>query len=359
MPFRWTQVGQGPQGALFADEDLVDRHVGTGEFRGLEFFHVDARRIVNEIPKAARLPFRHTINPYRGCSHACTYCFARPTHAYLDFDTGDDFDRKIVVKVNAVERARAELHPARRMAQGIDAIALGTNTDPYQRCEGKYHLTQGLIDVFADTGTPFSILTKSTLILRDLDRLVAAAARVPVRCNLSIGTLDADVWRVTEPGTPPPWKRVEAVARLNRAGIPCGVLMMPIVPGLSDDDAQLQATVDACVGAGAVSIGAGYLHLRPGVREHFFARLRPHRPELVAAYETRYGDGRAYLPGADERALSARVGRLVDEARAARRLAGDIGPRHVSRQAARDELSPVPRRSGEASPSSLQLDLWG
>ena len=130
------------QPALFAEEEFTERHVGRGEFRGMEFLHVNARSIINEVPRASRLPFRYTINVYRGCSHACTYCFARPTHEYLGFNIGEDFERRIVVKVNAVERLRAEL-AARRWAG--HHIAMGTNTDPYQRCEGKYHLTQGVV----------------------------------------------------------------------------------------------------------------------------------------------------------------------------------------------------------------------
>src|SRR5687767_7982291 len=135
---RWKSADDtGGQGAFFADEELVERHVGTGEYRGLEFLHVNARRIVNEVPHSSPVPFRYTINAYRGCSHACRYCFARPTHDYLGLGIGEDFDRKIVVKVNAVERLRAEL---RSPKWGGDHIAMGTNTDPYQRAEGKYQI---------------------------------------------------------------------------------------------------------------------------------------------------------------------------------------------------------------------------
>src|SRR5205823_8446565 len=174
---RWKLAdaeGEAPQGALFdlEREGIVEHHVGTGEFRGMEFLHVNSQRVINEVPAASRMPFTHTINAYRGCSHACVYCFARPTHSYLGFDTGPDFERKIVVKVNAVERLRAEL--ATPTWSG-EAIAMGTNTDPYQRAEGKYHLTQGIVRVLGEAGNPFSILTKSTLILRDLEHLLEAA----------------------------------------------------------------------------------------------------------------------------------------------------------------------------------------
>jgi DNA repair photolyase len=292
-PVRWrTTNDQNPQGSLFDADSLLDRHVGRGEFRGLEFLHVNARSIINEVPNASRMPFRYTINAYRGCSHSCIYCFARPTHAYLDLDIGRDFDTKIVVKVNAVERLRAELHPKR---WGGHHIAMGTNTDPYQRAEGKYHLTRGIVEVLTEAANPFSILTKSTLILRDLDLLAEAARRADVHANFSIGTLDEDVWKLTEPGTPHPRQRVEAVAKLNAAGVPCGVLIAPILPGLSDRPEQIEAVKAACRKAGATSASVVKLHLRKGVKEHFMGWLAQARPDLVPEYERLYR-GRAYLP---------------------------------------------------------------
>ena len=296
---------QGPRQVVLFD-DVVERHVGRGEFRGMEFLHVNARRIINEVPKSSPVPFRHTINAYRGCSHACSYCFARPTHEFLDMNSGADFERRIVVKVNAVERLRAELAPARWAGHHI---AMGTNTDPYQRCEGKYRLTRGIVEALGRARNPFSILTKSTLILRDLDVLTEAAAHADVRANLSIGTLDEHVWRTTEPGTPHPRRRVEAVARLNAAGIPCGVLVAPVLPGLSDAPEQLEEVVKACVDAGAVSIGAMLLHLRPGVREHWFEWLHRERPDLVDEHESLYP--RAYAPKARQKELSDLVGGLL------------------------------------------------
>jgi DNA repair photolyase len=306
---RWPTVdGAGDGEAIFDADALADRHVGRGEFAGMEFLHVNAKHLISEVPASSRMPFRFTINAYRGCSHACTYCFARPTHDYLGLGIGEDFERRIVVKVNAVELLRAELAPRR---WGGHHIAMGTNTDPYQRCEGKYRLTQGIIGVLADAGNPFSILTKSTLVLRDIGRLAAAARQSDVRCNLSIGTLDDRVWKLTEPGTPRPVARVEAVRRLNEAGVPCGVLIAPV---LSDAEEQLAAVVDACVAAGAVSISTVYLHLRPGVKDHYLERLADSMPELAAATASRYRG--AYLPKADQATLTARVRALVDMARA-------------------------------------------
>jgi DNA repair photolyase len=226
-------------------------------------------------------------------------CFARPTHEYLDMNAGDDFERKIVVKINAVEKLRSELHPSRWAG---DHIAMGTNTDPYQRCEGKYHLTRGIVETLAEHANPFSILTKSTLILRDLDILTEAAQRADVRANFSIGTLDEEVWKTSEPGTPHPKRRVEAVARLNEAGIPTGVLVAPILPGLSDRPDQIEAVVRACAEAGAVSISPILLHLRPGVKEQYMPWLEKQRPDLKPLYDKLYP--RSYAPKEEQRKLS-------------------------------------------------------
>ena len=296
---RWREAEEDEQPALF---DGAERHLGKGSLRGMTFLHVHAKRIVNTVSPKARVPFGHTINVYRGCSHACVYCFARPTHAYLDLGIGEDFDRVIVVKVNAVERLRAELAHPRWTGE---AIAMGTNTDPYQRCEGHYRLTRGVVEVLARRGNPFSILTKSPMILRDLD--ILAEAR-DASTAFSIGTLDEEVWRLTEPGTPHPMRRVEAVARLVDAGLPCSVLVAPVLPGLSDSPEQLDAVVRACVEAGATSSSSIQLHLRPGVREHFFGWLQQARPDLLASYGERYRT--SYARG-EQRALSALVGRLV------------------------------------------------
>jgi DNA repair photolyase len=301
---RWPLADDDEAGALFPDERRATRHVGTGAYLGLEFLHVNAKTIINHVP-GERFGFSYTINPYRGCSHACTYCFARPTHEYLGLGIGTDFERKIVVKINAVERLRAELASPKWHGQ---LIAMGTNTDPYQPAEGKYHLTQGIIGVLAKAQNPFSILTKSTLVLRDLDRLVAAGRRTQVRLDFSIGTLDRDVWRSTEPGTPPPDRRMEAVRRLNEAGIPCGVLVAPILPGLSDSDDQIRAVVEAAVAAGAVSVTGVPLHLRPGVREHYLDWLALTHPALVGDHERLFSRS-AYQP----KSARSRVARLIDQ----------------------------------------------
>ena len=289
--FRWRVVDD-DGAALFGVDDLFDRGRGTGRMSDLEFLHVTAKRILNHVPSASRAPANWTINVYRGCSHACRYCFARPTHEYLGFNIGADFDTKIVVKINAVERLRAELaDPSWRG----ETVAMGTNTDPYQRAEAKYKLTRGVLETLAEHANPFSILTKSPLVTRDLDLLRAAAERADVTVNFSIATLDERVWRATEPGAPHPRRRIEAMAKLAGAGIRTGALMMPILPGLSDRPEQLRETVAAIDQAGGRLLGIGPLHLRPGVREHFLGWLAEADPKLHADYLRRYA-GRAYAP---------------------------------------------------------------
>ncbi|HVA10486.1 MAG TPA: radical SAM protein [Acidimicrobiales bacterium] len=315
MALRWTLADGEDAGTLFPDESAATRHVGRGAYAGLEFLHVNARTIINRVPPESRMPFTFTVNPYRGCSHACTYCFARPTHEYLGLGIGEDFERRIVVKINAVERLRAELRAAR---WGGELIAMGTNTDPYQHAEGKYHLTRGILSVLSEARNPFSILTKSTLILRDTDLVVAASARTTVSVNFSVGTLDRQAWKLTEPGTPPPDKRIEALRRLVEAGVSCGVLVAPVLPGLSDSEDQLRAVVEACAAAGASSIHGVALHLRGTVRGHYLEWLAGVRPDLAVLYRERFRRG-AYQPQAEQ-------DRIAEVIRAAARDCDVRGP---------------------------------
>jgi DNA repair photolyase len=354
VAFRWRRAeDDGGQPMLFPEEQIVDRRVGIGAYRGLEFLHVNAQRVINEVPAASRMPFRYTINAYRGCSHACAYCFARPTHEYLGLDMGTDFERKLVVKVNAVEKLRAELRAPRWHG---DHIAMGTNTDPYQRAEGRYHLTRGIVEALADAGNPFSILTKSTLILRDLDLLVRAAARTDVQCNLSIGTLDEEVWRVTEPGTPHPRQRVEAVRRLNDAGIPTGVLVAPVIPGWSDRPEQLEEVAAACLDAGAVFVTPIALHLRRGVKEHFLGFVSEKRPELHGDLSRRYARS-AYLPAQEQQAIAACVDAVVDPGHRRRSRADTFGHPDTAPAVAPRPSAPPADGERSALPRPEQLAL--
>ena len=232
-------------------------------------------------------------------------CFARPTHEYLDFNAGRDFEREIVVKVNAPEVLRAELA---RPSWRHEHVAMGTNTDPYQWVEGRYRLMEGILEALRDAGNPCSVLTKSPLLLRDLPLMVEIAKRAGFSANLSIPTLDERAWRETEPHTPNPRARLEAVAELNRAGIPTGVLIAPLMPGINDAPSQVEPLVAAAVHAGATSIGGVALHLRRGVKGVFMDWMREARPDLVGRYESLYGTG-AYAPAAERERLTALVRR--------------------------------------------------
>ncbi len=444
--FRWRLADDERDGqpALFEVGGLAGPQRGTGRLSGLEFLHVTTKRILNEVPARSRMPFRWTINVYRGCSHACAYClagdtrvllangrtrqiarlragdrvfgtvregrtrqyvptavlahwqttkpafrvelsggtsivasadhrfltargwrqvaglvsgdrlagmggfdephdesplrvdavqaldielpmydittgtgdfiangvvshncFARPTHEYLGLDIGSDFERKIVVKINAVERLRAELDDPNWAGEGV---AMGTNTDPYQRCEGKYKLTRGVVEALTERANPFSILTKSALVLRDLDLISEAARRTEVTVNFSIGTLDERVWRATEPGTPHPRRRIEAMRRMAEAGVATGALIAPVLPDLSDAAEQLGEVAAAIRATGGRVLGTVPLHLRPGVREHFLGWLAGFDKELHADYLRRYAHS-SYAPAQ----YAERIRRLVED----------------------------------------------
>lgn len=287
----------------YRDEAVV-RRFDAPEALETRFYEVRARSALNRVPGVSRMPFRWTVNPYRGCAHACVYCFARPTHRYLDFNPGRDFEREIVVKVNVPEVLRAEL--ARKSWKG-EHVALGTNTDPYQWVEGRYKLMQGVWEAMRDAaggaGNPCSVLTKSPLLLRDLPLMREIAERTQFSASLSIPTLDEKAWRASEPHTPNPRARIEAVAELNRAGIRTGVLIAPLMPGINDAPHQVEPLLEAVREAGATSIGGVALHLRGEVRDVFMEWLGEARPELVERYEEMYSRG-AYAPSEERKRLA-------------------------------------------------------
>ncbi len=286
----------------YRDEAIV-RRFDAPEALETRFYEVRARSVLNRVPERSRMPFRWTVNPYRGCSHGCTFCFARPTHRYLDFNAGRDFEKEIVVKVNAPEVLRTEL--AKRSWKR-EHVALGTNTDPYQWVEGRYRLMEGIWEVLRDAANPCSVLTKSPLLLRDLPLMLQIAERASFSASLSIPTLDENAWRETEPHTPNPKARLEAVAELNRAGIPTGVLIAPLMPGINDSPEQVEELLAQVAEAGASSVGGVALHLRGEVRGVFMDWLRTQRPDLVPRYEKLYRRG-AYAPQEERRRLSRMV----------------------------------------------------
>ena len=261
---------------------------------------------LNRVPDASRVPFRWTVNPYRGCTHSCHYCFARAYHTYIDLGVGDDFSSKIVVKTNVAEVLRRELAAPRWEGE---TIAMGTATDPYQHCEGRYRLTRAVIEVLVDFANPLSLLTKSTMILRDLDVFLRLNEVAPLSVSMSIGTLDEDVRRVVEPGTPPGRRRLEILTRFAAAGIRTGVLVAPILPGLTDDEEHLDEVLAACADAGIGWASGIVLHVRPAIREHFMPWMKQTYPWLYPRYVELYGN-RAYAPRSYQEEISERLARL-------------------------------------------------
>ncbi len=283
----------------FSDPAVV-RTFSAPEALNVRFYEVNARSVINKVPERSRMPFRYTINPYRGCSHACVYCFARPTHKYLGFDAGRDFEREIVVKVNAPEVARTQLG---KPAWKTEHVALGTNTDPYQWVESRYRLMPGIWKAMRDYSNPCSVLTKSPLLLRDIEVFKQIVERTEFVANLSVPTLEEKAWRASEPHTPHPRARLAAVGELNRAGIPAGVLIAPLMPGINDDPREVERILGLAGEMGATSVGGIGLHLRGEVRGVFMDWLRQYRPDLVGRYEQLYRRG-AYLPAPDRERLA-------------------------------------------------------
>jgi DNA repair photolyase len=279
----------------------------------MTFHEILCKSALNKVPNAAMLPFRYTVNGYRGCSHACRYCFARPTHEYLDMNPGADFDSQVVVKTNVAEVLRRELF---RTSWPRETVALGTNTDPYQRAEGRYALMPGIIAALADSGTPFSILTKGTLLRRDLPLIVEAAQRVDVSIAVSLAVGDPDLHREVEPGTPTPQARLGLISAIRDAGLDCHVMVAPVLPHLTDSVAHLDALLGQIAAAGATGVTVFGLHLRGSTRGWFMEWLARSHPELVAAYRELYRRG-AYLPQDYRHMLHARAAPLVAKHRLA------------------------------------------
>ncbi len=253
------------------------------------------------------MPFEWSLNPYMGCVHRCTFCYVRAFEARADRPADDRYGQSIRVKTNIADVLRRELaRPSWPRAH----VAVGAATDPYQPAEGRYRLTRACLVELAAAWTPFSLITRGPMVWRDVDVLQDAARRIDVSVNVSVPTLDGDVWRTTEPGTAPPRQRLEVVRRLAEAGIAVSVAMAPILPGLSDRPEQLEEVVHAAREAGAKAIWANLLHLKPGTREHFLGALARDWPDEVEHYERLYGD-RAYMPASLSGPVRDRVRDLV------------------------------------------------
>ena len=292
------------------DVEPVTRTFDAPEAVGIRFHEIAARSAINAVGPMSHVDFSHTINPYRGCTHACSYCFARPTHTYLDLNAREDFEREIIVKVNIPEVLRVEL---RRPSWKGERSRSARTPIPYQWVEGRYRLTRSIWEELLAARNPCSVLTKSPLLLRDLDLFRELSEKTRFAASLSIPTLDEKAWRATEPATPNPRKRIEAVATLREAGIETGVLIAPLMPGINDSPKQVNEILELCGEAGATSVGGVALHLRGEVREIFFEWLRQYRPDLLPRYEELYARG-----GTMEASERQRLGALVRHGRRAR-----------------------------------------
>lgn len=326
------------------------RSVRTPDFQGVTFHEVAAKSALNRVGATSAMPFGWTVNPYRGCSHACVYCFARPSHRYLELDGGQDFDSEVIVKVNVAEVLQREL--AKPSWSG-EHVALGTNTDPYQRAEGRYRLMPGIITALAESGTPFSILTKGTLLRRDVPLLADAANTVDVQLAMSIAVYDEALQQSVEPGTPAATARLATVSAAAEAGFSVGVFLMPILPFLTDSTEQLDAALARVASSGATSVAYSALHLRPGVKEWYAQWLQREHPHLVPRYRALYARG-AYAPRSYRDALAARIKPLITAHGLERRQDAP-----ESRLTARDEDGEWRRTSLDAEPpASTQSTLF-
>lgn len=282
------------------------RSVQTPEFEGMTFHEVLAKSALNRV-SSPNLPFNWTINPYRGCSHACAYCFARPSHAYLGLDGGRDFESQLIVKVNVAEVLARELV---RPTWKREHVALGTNTDPYQRAEGRYRLMPGIVSALAASRTPFSILTKGTLLRRDLPLLADVARDVRVSLAMSIVVFDEAIQRTVEPGTPTTDARLATVTAAREVGFDVAVFVAPILPFLTESEEHLDNAFRRIREAGSTTVTYEVLNLRPGVKEGFADWLARERPDFIPRYRRLYGD-KAYAPKEYLHRLSERIEPLM------------------------------------------------
>jgi len=287
---------------------------------GAEVQEVYCKSLINRVD-VPDFPFRWTMNPYRGCRHACRYCYARPTHEYWGLDAGREFEQRVFAKVNAPEVLRQEL---RRPKWQRESIAIGTASDPYEPAESQYKLTRRILQVLREFENPASITTKGVLVRRDVDVLQELSQVAEVRVNFSVGSVDNDVWKLTEPGAPSPSARLEAMQFLVESGVQAGVMMAPLLPGISDNAESIESVVSAAAAHKAEYLGANLLFLKPGSKEWFMPMLRETYPRLAPGYESLYQG--TFAP----REYTRMVLSVVDDARRAWGLATKPPPRSIA-----------------------------
>ncbi|HXO36653.1 MAG TPA: radical SAM protein [Candidatus Acidoferrales bacterium] len=275
------------------------------EGHNVEYFTLPARSLLNRCT-GVRMPFTWTINPYRGCEFACKYCYARYTHEFMEMRDGMEFEQKIYVKQHTADLLRRDL---RRVKRG-ESIALGTATDPYQPAERRYEVTRGILEEFVrHRGLELGIVTKSNLIVRDLDLLRELSRNNVVSVHITVTTLNEELARILEPRAPRPDLRMEAVREISEAGINVGVSCSPVLPGITDSPADLEALVREAAAAGARHIFANPLFLKPCSAAVFLPFIEKHFPHLVDNYRRRYQD-RSFLPPSYGKRISQLIARL-------------------------------------------------
>lgn len=295
------------------------------------------------------MPFRWTLNPYRGCTHGCHYCFARRYHGQFELGAGDEFASVILVKTNLVEVLTRELA---RASWTRETVAVGTATDPYQPIEGHYALTRRSLEALAASATPVGIVTKGPMVVRDIDVLQELSKHAPCSVYVSVPSVDEDAWRRLEPGTAPPLQRLRAVRALADAGIRAGVLMAPIVPGITTHPKIVARTLEAIAGHGAVFVGANLLYLQGGTRTHFLAFLAREYPHLVERYGQLYAGGTRAAKGYAAE-VKAMVDRLQEQAGLARRSRNEMPePGEGGARVSKDAPDATPAGDTAAAPSS-------
>src|SRR2546428_727329 len=295
---------------LFPEPDSVPTSLQPRLFKAtgarvlpqVEWVEIQVKSVLNRVQG---MPFKWSINPYRGCSHSCVFCYARRTHWFLDQDGVNDWGSRIFVKINAPEVLRRELA---HHSWTQEEVHLGTATDPYQPAEGSYKISRQILGALLDAQTPVNIVTRSTMVVRDVDLLARLAGGPGAMVCFSIATMDAAVAREIEPDVPPPLRRLEALRSLAQAGVPVAVLLAPVIPGITDQPKQLAAVVDAAKEYGASSLWTNALHLGDVTRQAFFQYLEHRRPELIPEYERMYRG--KYAPSAYRRHVQEVVGAL-------------------------------------------------
>ena len=285
---------------------------------GASYQEVTCRSALNPVKG---MPFNWTLNPYRGCTHGCHYCFARRYHVQFELDSSDAFSSVILVKRNFVDVLKKELD---RPSWKREYVAVGTATDVYQPIEGHYKLTRQAVEALARARTPAGIITKGPMIVRDKDVLLELSRRAGCTVYMSVPTVDEEAWRMLEPGTAHPLQRLRAVRELNDAGIRAGVLLNPIVPGLTSQPAKLETTIKAIADHGAAFMGTNVLYLKDGTRVHFMNFLAKHFPALAAKYQRLYRG--AYAPDSYAKEVRGMVRMLQKKYRVSKRDEEDKEP---------------------------------